>query len=197
MTFWNYLFRVLQFNCLFTIPTTCTHDIHNTIAFYYSYVFGVSFCVNFLVKAKSYAKTCWIIKNCTFVYRTCISMFFKRTIMCDVLTPWHLILCFVDRASRHMRVMKPNWCTIYLQFIQLLYQYCFGLASSPLSEGRNVYMRQLVVRLSRLSAGLDLGPPTVDRRIFHAYVIRTQTILPLPYHSQRHCCIIFILRYVK
>jgi hypothetical protein len=35
------------------------------------------------------------------------------------------ILCFVDRASRYMRVMKPTWCTIYLQFIQSLYLYVF------------------------------------------------------------------------
>jgi hypothetical protein len=33
------------------------------------------------------------------------------------------ILCYVDRASRYMRVMKPTWYTIYLQFIQSLYLY--------------------------------------------------------------------------
>jgi hypothetical protein len=36
-----------------------------------------------------------------------------------------IILCSVDRASRYMRVMKPTWCTIYLQFIQSLYLYMF------------------------------------------------------------------------
>jgi hypothetical protein len=35
------------------------------------------------------------------------------------------ILCFVDRASGCMRIMKPMWCTIYLQFIQSLYLYMF------------------------------------------------------------------------
>jgi hypothetical protein len=34
-------------------------------------------------------------------------------------------LCFVDCASRYMCVMKPNRCTIYLQFIQSLYLYVF------------------------------------------------------------------------
>jgi hypothetical protein len=31
-----------------------------------------------------------------------------------------LIICFVDRASRNMRVIKPTWCIIYLQFIEAL-----------------------------------------------------------------------------
>jgi hypothetical protein len=34
-------------------------------------------------------------------------------------------LCFVDRASRYVREMKPTLCTIYLQFIQQLYLYMF------------------------------------------------------------------------
>jgi hypothetical protein len=36
-----------------------------------------------------------------------------------------LFLCFVDRASRYMCVMKQTCCTIYLQFIQSLYLYMF------------------------------------------------------------------------
>jgi hypothetical protein len=66
------------------------------------------------------------------------------------------ILCFIDRAaSQYMRVKKPTWCTIYLQFIQSLYFYRFRVASSPSLEGNNVYMQQAlrVVRFSRLSAG--------------------------------------------
>jgi hypothetical protein len=35
------------------------------------------------------------------------------------------ILCFVDRASQNMNVMKPTWCTIYLLFIQSLHLYTF------------------------------------------------------------------------
>jgi hypothetical protein len=54
------------------------------------------------------------------------------------------ILCFVDGASRYMRVMKPTFRTIYLQFIQSLYLYMFGFASCPSSGGNNVYMQQLV-----------------------------------------------------
>jgi hypothetical protein len=36
-----------------------------------------------------------------------------------------IILCFVDRACRHISVMKRTWCTIYSQFIQSLYLYMF------------------------------------------------------------------------
>jgi ABC-type transport system involved in Fe-S cluster assembly fused permease/ATPase subunit len=32
-------------------------------------------------------------------------------------------ISFVDCVSQYMRVMKPTWCTIYLQFIQSLYLY--------------------------------------------------------------------------
>jgi hypothetical protein len=47
---------------------------------------------------------------------------------------WNNILCFADHASWNMHVMKPSWCTIYLQFIQSLYLFtCFRLASIPSS----------------------------------------------------------------
>jgi hypothetical protein len=67
-----------------------------------------------------------------------------------------LFLCFVDRASRYMRVMKPTWSTVYLQVFSHYSSICFGLASSPSSGSNNVYMWQLVRvgRLSWLSAGL-------------------------------------------
>jgi hypothetical protein len=29
------------------------------------------------------------------------------------------LLCFVDRESRYMRVMKPTWCTLYHQFFSV------------------------------------------------------------------------------
>jgi hypothetical protein len=62
----------------------------------------------------------------------------------------YIILCFVDRASRYIRVMKPTWCTVYLQFIQSINLYtCFGFASSPSSRCSNVYMWQSV-RVLRL-----------------------------------------------
>jgi hypothetical protein len=37
----------------------------------------------------------------------------------------HSFLRSVDRTSRYMHVMKPTWCTIYLQFVQSLYLYMF------------------------------------------------------------------------
>jgi hypothetical protein len=51
--------------------------------------------------------------------------------------------CFIDRASRYMRVMKPTCCTIYVQF-KSPYLYVFGLASIPSSRNNSIYMRQLV-----------------------------------------------------
>jgi hypothetical protein len=54
------------------------------------------------------------------------------------------IVWFVDRASRYMRVMKPNWCNPYLQFIRHCTSTCFGLARWTSSGGKNVYMWQLV-----------------------------------------------------
>jgi hypothetical protein len=38
---------------------------------------------------------------------------------------FYLVLCFVDRVSRNMRVMNPTWCTIYLHFIESLHLYRF------------------------------------------------------------------------
>jgi hypothetical protein len=57
---------------------------------------------------------------------------------------WCFILRFVDRASWYMYVLKPTWCTIYLQFIQSLYTYisCFGLASCPSSGGNQSHLNQ-------------------------------------------------------
>jgi hypothetical protein len=43
--------------------------------------------------------------------------------------PSSQILYFVDCASPSMRVMKPTWCTTYLQFILSLYLYIFQLVS--------------------------------------------------------------------
>jgi hypothetical protein len=66
-------------------------------------------------------------------------------------------LCGTWSPCRYVSVMKPAWCTVYLQFIESHTSTCSGLASSPSSGRKNLYMRQLVrvVRLSRLSAGLD------------------------------------------
>jgi hypothetical protein len=105
--------------------------------------------------------------------RACLDEFLKRNINwscsgieansldCPAEALWlnllgYFLLCFVDRASRFMRVMKPTWCTIYLQFIPSLYLYMFRLASCSSSGGNNVYMWQLVrvVRFGWLSAGL-------------------------------------------
>jgi hypothetical protein len=51
---------------------------------------------------------------------------YKPAVPSDVVSTHHKTLLqngfriprFVDRASRYMRVMKPTWCTVYLQFVQ-------------------------------------------------------------------------------
>jgi hypothetical protein len=53
------------------------------------------------------------------------SPIFQSVMFCNSLNMFSACLCFVDRASRHMSVMKPTWWIVYLQFIQSLYLYMF------------------------------------------------------------------------
>jgi hypothetical protein len=49
---------------------------------------------------------------------------FSHTVMLPRQTIY-TFLCFVDRKSRGLCVMKPTWCSIYVQFTELLYLYTF------------------------------------------------------------------------
>jgi hypothetical protein len=53
------------------------------------------------------------------------------------------IVCFVERASRNMHVMKPTWCTICIQFIQSPNLYIFRSYSCPSSWGSIVHVQQI------------------------------------------------------
>jgi hypothetical protein len=51
-----------------------------------------------------------------------------------------LLYCFADCASRYMHVMKPTWCTMYLQLFHHYTHTRFRLPSCPLSRGSNIYI---------------------------------------------------------
>jgi hypothetical protein len=78
-----------------------------------------------------------------------------HTLSLYIVHPYCFFLCFVNRASRYMRVMKRTDALFIFSLFSHYTSTCFGLASSPSSGGNSVYMQQLVrvVRLSRLWAG--------------------------------------------
>jgi hypothetical protein len=64
------------------------------------------------------------------------------------------VLCFVDRASRNVRVMKQPDALFIFTLLSHCICTCFGLASSPSSGCKNIYVT--------IGSRLPADPATVD-----------------------------------
>jgi hypothetical protein len=184
MIFWNYSFRVFQFNCSFTKPNKCTLVINNYTAFYYSYVFrhiilckipdhGKIICRNML----GYCKT--VLLYMSEVY---FIVFWTKSNVLHVLTPWHFLFwqkysTSDSSLSGSLNSLKEKNQSSMTDINKWYWTIAFWIhAETWKIEKEWKYT----------------SAPT------HAFVMCTETILPLPCHSQRHCCcFMFIWRYVK